>query len=354
LVYQLDTLNQFKWDFPGTNDAVPGSTQPAVRWHQSFGGNGILEFSLDKGATWQLSSSNVNLSQSYFKWMIPDTFATALLRMTINGLHFESDSFVISKNIQLQVGFNCQDSVMVNWNDIPRANQYRLYALTSNFLQPVITQSNTAFIFAKKDIDSKYLTVAPVLQNREGIMAFTINYETQGVACYFKSFLAELALDKAAISFELGSLYQVKKIEIEKDQGNAFVSIQTFVPPLQLSYQSQIGNLHQGINRFRIKITFQNGKTIYSEEELVYFTNNQKFVVYPNPVHVGQSFNILRNNLDDATLILYDSYGRKLQQSFLQDIVNPINTAFLQSGIYFMVIIDKDQKRIFQQKVIVQ
>jgi hypothetical protein len=174
------------------------------------------------------------------------------------------------------------------------------------------------------------------------------------VACYFKSFLAELALDKAAISFELGSLYQVKKIEIEKDQGNAFVSIQTFVPPLQLSYQSQIGNLHQGINRFRIKITFQNGKTIYSEEELVYFTNNQKFVVYPNPVHVGQSFNILRNNLDDATLILYDSYGRKLQQSFLQDIVNPINTAFLQSGIYFMVIIDKDQKRLFQQKVIVQ
>jgi hypothetical protein len=229
-----------------------------------------------------------------------------------------------------------------------------VFALTSDFLHPLIQTNDTSFVFSKRDVNSKYFTVAPEIQSRQGIKAFTINYETQGVGCYFKNFLAELVLDKAAISFELGSLYGMKQIDIEKDSGNSFASVQAFVLPQQLSYQSQIGNLHQGINRFRIKITLQNGKNIYSEEEIVRYTGNNNFVVYPNPVKVGQSFIVLRNNLEDATLVLYDGYGRRIQQVSLQDIVNSINTSFLQRGIYFMVIIDKSQKRTFQQKLIVQ
>jgi len=174
------------------------------------------------------------------------------------------------------------------------------------------------------------------------------------VGCYLKKFLAQLVSDNALLNFELGTLFQVKQIDIEKDNGNSFVSVQTFDHPSQLNFQSQIGNLHQGINRFRIKITLQNGKIIYSEVELIFFTGTHNFIVYPNPVQVGQAFFVLRNNVDDATLVLYDSYGRKMQQVSLQDIVNPINTSFLQRGIYFILVMDNKRQHIFQQKVVVQ
>ena len=354
VVYQLDTLNHFEWDYPRRNDAVVGGTQAALRWHQSFGGNGILEYSLNKGNSWQVITPAVNLTQAFFKWNLPDTFATALLRMTINAQQFVSDTFVISQKIQMRVGSNCEDSILLDWNHVEHADEYQVFVLSSNFLQPLTKTGDTSFVFFKHDANSKYFTVAPIKENREGIKAFTINYETQGIGCYIKSFLAQLLADKASIVFELGTLYQIKQIDIEKDDAYSFTSVQTFDHPSQLSYQTQIGNLHQGVNIFRLKITLQDGRKIYSQEELVYYTGNKDFIVYPNPVLRGQSIIILRNNLDEATMVLYDSYGRKMQQLSLQDILNPVNTTFLQKGIYIIVIFDKNQTRIFQQKVIVQ
>ena len=354
VVYQLDTLNHYEWDFPRRNDPIIAHGVTTLRWHQSFGGNGILESSTDKGNSWQLISSNVNLSRRYFQWNTPDTFSTALLRMTINGQQFISDTFVISQTIELHVGFNCEDSVLLNWNSVPPADQYQLYALTADFLQAVRKTSDTNFLFAKNDFNTKFFSVAPQLKGREGIKAFTINYETQGVGCYLKSFLAQLVSNNALVTIALGTLYQVKQIDIEKDNGASFISVQTFDHPTQLNFQSQLGNLHQGINRFRIRITLQNGKVVYSEEELIFFTGTNNFIVYPNPVQLGRSFFVLHNNVDDATLVLYDSYGRKMQQVSLQDIVNPVNTSLLQRGIYFILVIDSNRQHIFQQKIIVQ
>jgi len=225
VVYQLDTLDRFEWDFPRRNDPVVASGITTLRWHQSFGGSGTLESSTDKGNSWQLISSNVNLSQPYFQWSTPDTFSTALLRMTINGQGFLSDTFVISRAIELHVGFNCEDSVLLNWNPANPADQYQVYALTSNFLQPVRKVSDTSFLFAKSDFNTKYFSVVPQLQGREGIKAFTLNYETQGVGCYLKKFLAQLVSDNALLNFELCTLFQVKQSDIEKDNGNSFVSV---------------------------------------------------------------------------------------------------------------------------------
>src|SRR4030095_6082271 len=139
IVYETDTVDRFEWNFPTRNDPVHAGNMEVARWSESFDVLGNLEFSGNNGTSWQLISSNVNLENKYTRWHVPDSFSNGILKMTVNGKVFTSDTFVISKNIQLKVGFVCEDSVLLHWNKIDRANRYQLYGLTANFLQPVST-----------------------------------------------------------------------------------------------------------------------------------------------------------------------------------------------------------------------
>ena len=353
LAYKFDSINSFRWDYPTKNDPVIAGTQQLARWNSTYSGNGTIEFSSDGGATWQLIGS-AELAKKYFKWQTTDLFQRGILKMTINGNVYVSDTFVISRTIEMKVGFNCPDSVLLSWNKLDKADQYRIYALTSNFLQPVATRSDTFFIFSKADINTKHFTVAPLTQTSEGIKAYTINYETQGVGCYLKEFLVQLNVNKAIISLILGSTYNLKQIEIQKDNGHDFASFQTVSNPNQLAYDFENANLHPGVNRFRAKLTLNNGVVIYSNQEIVYYLANQDFIFYPNPTSTSKGFNVLRRDLEEATLVLYDVYGKKVKQFFLQDIVNSIPTSSLQRGLYFAAVIDKNGKRVTTQKIVVQ
>jgi hypothetical protein len=353
LVYKMDSINSFEWTYPTRNDPVMAGIIGVARWNSTYVGNGIIEFSANGGLSWQLIGSE-QLSKDYFKWQIPDSFHRGILRMTINGNPYLSDTFVISRPIQVKVGFNCADSVLLTWNKIENADQYSIQALSSNFLQPVALRTDTAFIFAKSDINSQHFTVAPLQQTSEGTKGFTIDYETQGVACYLQEFLAQLVSNKASISLILGSTYNLQQIEIQQDKGPVFASFQTIADPNQLSYLIENANLHPGVNKFRAKLTLNSGAVIYSNEEIVYFLPDHDFIFFPNPAPISKGFVVLRKNPDDATLILYDVYGKRVRQFLLQDIVNPISTASLQGGLYFAVVLDGNGKRIATQKIVLQ
>jgi hypothetical protein len=351
LVYQTDSINQFEWDFPKAGNPFLAGTTQALRWHETFGGTGTLEYSTDTGTTWHLISSNVDLDRKYYKWNTPDTFFSGLLRMTAGGRAFVSDTIVFSKRIQLTVGFNCPDSVLLIWSAVKNADSYKVYALTSTFLQPIVSTTDTSLIFLKNAINSKHFTVAPMLRHVEGIKAITTNFETQGVGCYLKNFLATLVSNMGSVSLELGTVFKLKQIEIQKDNGSDFVTIQTINNPSQLAFQFNYP-LHSGVNRFRTKLVLENGVVIYSGTETVYYTGSIDYIVYPNPSSVAKGFTLMRKDVDEATLLLYDLYGRQILQTALLDIINPISTSRLQRGIYLVVIVDQFGQKKFTQKVI--
>ncbi len=354
ITYQADTADVFEWSFPTAHDVVFAGTSEVARWNETFNTNGSLEFSGDEGNTWQTISTNVDLHKKYIHWNVPDSFSSGILRMSINGSKFQTDKFVISRNIQMQVGFNCQDSVLLTWNSINKADHYRVYALTSNFLQPVVIITDTFLLFPKNSLNSKHLTVAPISKSGEGAKAYTINYETQGVACYIKNFLAQLTGDNASLLLDLGTLFQVNQIEAQRADLNNFISFQTINNPTALSFHFDNLALHQGVNKFRVKLTLANGKIVYSGTEIVYFTGNADFVIYPNPAPVANGFSILRKDLEDATLIIYDQYGRKILEFELQDLINPVKTSPLQRGVYFIGIHYKNGTKKHIQRIVLQ
>ena len=353
LVYTIDSINSFEWKYPTKIDPVFSASKSVARWNTTYSGNGMVELSVNGGGSWQLLGT-ADLSAKYFRWQAPDSFTVGILRMTINGNSYLSDTFVVSRQIQMNVGFNCPDSVLLVWNKIEKADQYRVYALTSNFLQPIALRSDTFFIFSKSNVNTKHFTVAPMQGIAEGRRAFTINYETQGVACYLREFLAILDNNKARLSLVLASTYNLNRIEIEKDNGASFSVFQTISNPNQLAYNIENSNLHPGVNKFRARLILNNGTVIFSNEEIVYYLANQDFIFYPNPTPVAKGFNVLRSNLDDATLILYDVYGKKVKQLLLLDLVNPVQTSSLQRGIYIAVVFDKNGKRTRTQKIVLQ
>ena len=354
VVYQINAMDSFEWNFPTPHDHVFAGSLQVARWSETFDLNGRMEFSGNNGSSWELISPGVDLEKKYVRWQVPDSISTGMLRMIINGRSFTSDTFMISKNLQVQVGFNCEDSVLLSWNPVENADRYQVYALQSKFLEPVNLRTDTFFVFSKFSINSKHFTVSPKLAGFEGVKAFTINYETQGVGCYIKQFLVQLNNASANILLELGSLYKLKEIEIQKDSGNNFTRIQTFIDPSQLIFQIENNQLHPGINRFRTKLTLADGTIIYSQEEIIYFLANNEFIVYPNPAKVTSGFNVLRKDLDDATLLLYDLYGRRIMEVAIKDLVNAIPTSTLQRGVYFMAIYDVNGNRKYTGKIVLQ
>jgi len=271
--------------------------------------------------------------------------------MTVGGRTFVTDTIVFSKKIQLNVGFNCPDSVLLMWGEVKNADSYKIYALTSTFLQHIVTTTDTSLVFSKNAINSKHFTVAPMLRQVEGVKAITINFETQGVACYLKNFLATLVANMGAVSLELGTVFKLSQIEIQKDNGSDFVTIQTIKNPSQLTFQFNYP-LHPGVNRFRTKLVLENGMVIYSGTETVYYTGLIDYIVYPNPSQVAKGFTLLRKDVDEATLLLYDLYGRRIMQTALLDVINPISTSSLQRGIYLVVVLDQFGQKKFTQKII--
>lgn len=353
VAYGADTLNTFEWRYPMKKDPVQGGTGVLLRWKAVFNTNppAQLQYSLD-GNTWQNISTNPDLSRNYFRWNVPDTFSTAFLRMTIGGNTYVTDTFVISKLFGTAVGFNCPDSFLFYWNRPKGVDSFRIYKLGSKFLEPVTITTDTFYLGSKATAGSQHFTVAPILNNQDGIKAYTFDYTSQGVECYFKSFLALLSGNLVNLDAELGSLYNVKRITAQKLVGNQFKDLSFIDNPAALQLHFEDAQPHQGVNTYRLALLLADGRIIYSHTEVVFYLNNTDYLIYPNPVRAGSTFKIQQREPEEIRILVYDATGRLIKNGTYSDVVNPVNIAGLQKGLY-VVAIEKEGVRVFRGKVII-
>ena len=109
LSYQFDSTDFFEWQFPTAIDFVTSAQSNAIRW-APISGSGLLEYSIDSGTSWQEIQTNVNLSDGFFRWSVPNIIQKTLLRMSVGANKYVSDTFTISARTITGVGFNCPDS----------------------------------------------------------------------------------------------------------------------------------------------------------------------------------------------------------------------------------------------------
>lgn len=354
IAYQWDTLQHFKWTYPARTDNLTSAAVNTLRWSSQYPGKkGRLEYSITNGVDWRYIDS-VDLDNQQYNFVAPDTFATALARISIDNTIYTSDTFTISSPLPVQVGFNCDDSVSLYWNKTDGVTNYMVYTMGSKYLEPARTVADTFVIFQKTAGSSPYYTIAPVLSAiKQGIKSETINTNFQGVECYTRNFLADLQLNNTvALTLNLSSSFNVKQIHFEKQQPGNWVLIQSLPVDTDNNYTATDNSLSSGINYYRAKIELTNGVFIYTDAVAVYYLANNNFIVFPNPVNRNQPLYILSKDGAGYTAILYDVTGRKVMQQQITDLLQPVSLRRLNRGLYILAIHD-ESKRVFIQKVVV-
>ena len=345
IAWQLDSVDKFEWQFPTMNDFIFPSATNTIRWLSSFStANGILEYSTG-GNTWQPIQTATDLNKGYYNWNVPAVTSAAVLRMTIGSNVFTSDTFTIANRTNVGIGFNCPDSFLVYWNKLPGITNYRAYKLGSKYLEPIIVTADSFMILSKNASPSLHYAVAPIIGSKEGVKSYTINYTTQGVECYFRSFLALLVGNSAQLTVSLGTLYNINKIVLEKFNGTEYVVLQQIANPSSLLLNFTDASLKRGLNVYRVKLELAGGRVIYSSIETVYYFNGSEFIVYPNPASQYSPITVLSDNqFEPATLQVINMQGQKIYEMQLNDVSNQLPVGRLSKGLHLLRISRKDQK----------
>ena len=337
----FDTADYFEWNFPTAKDNIFPTTKSLLRWKSTYlDAIGYLEYSVDKGISWKMISSAVDLHQGFFRWNSPDTNTNALLRVTINSQQHRSDTFSISSKLNLRVGFNCYDSVLLFWNKVPGVDSYRLYGLADKFLQPYIDLRDTQYTIARNSLLFSHFAVASLLSGRPGIKSYAIDYSTQGVGCYVSNLTADLLNDTAAfLHLTIGTGFNVEQISFEKLISSKFTVIKIFQGIFSLDFTFNDLHLSQGENTYRAAIHLKDGRIVYSNPTTVIYLSTFKFIAYPNPLQSHRNITIQFKELHNQIIQLMDASGQVLMS------LKADNTMFRQrldyrAGIYFLRIAD--------------
>ena len=351
--YQWDSINQFEWRFPTASDQLYANSDATLRWESTFtGSTGELYHSLDGGSTWKLISGKVDLSRSYLQWSAPNTFTPVMFRMIVNGQSFVSDESMISSRLVTNVGFNCSDSFSIHWNKVPPVSSYTVYRLGDQYLEPLLSTTDTGVVLKKSNNLSLHYAVAPNVQGKPAIRSYAFNYSTQGVGCYIRNFLVDLANTNVGNVFlGLGTTYNVKDVIIEELSRNGFVPIQAISNPSFLDHRLTDTTLLKGGNSYRARLNLMNGQVIYSQVETIYYLPGINYLVFPNPATT--SFQVVSKDDDNTELILYNATGQKVLTKRITSPVQKISIHQLQKGIYFIVILQKN-KAVYQGNLLVQ
>lgn len=326
------------WVYPFTGLGLKAGEINRIRWQGPSSAQAKLEYKLAGSNEWQLITDKLPAGAQYFDWQAPDVIAQAELRLTSNGITTTSGAFILSKQLKLNVGYNCDDQVMLHWPELPNVSEYQLWQVGSTHPVLLTTTTDTLIILSRSEAQAfpEYVSVAPVVAGITAEGSGAVAFNQLGVACYIKSFMPEKFVAKqAALQLELSSFYKVASLTLERISGNNYQAVQTIAPVTKLNYSLLDPSPALGKNLYRVKITTSEGRSFYSHTEEILFADERFVQIYPNPVPAGQPFYIAIA-ADVAEVQLYDALGKLVYASEEYGMVKEIPTSKLRNGLYII------------------
>lgn len=333
-----ETGGGFDWISP----LQPANVRPAettlLRWQWSGPATPArFEYKVAGAAQWQEISAATELAQHTLAWLVPDLVGRAQVRCVTSAATFVSDTFTIARPLALRVGYACAEEAQVFWAAVPGVMRYQLYRLGSTQLEPIAQTADTTALLDRRQSAAVYYAVAPLVQGEPGERGSTIDFTTQGTACYVRSFLPrELVADTVQFDLVLGSLYRLQAVTLERQTPAGFQAVQTISPVMQLAMVLTDPAPGPGRNLYRVRLQDVAGRAFYSELEEVQFTSPDELVAFPNPVAAGQSLSLLVSEGEQLWVTVYDKLGRRLREVRVTGAIKELDTSGLKPGIYLV------------------
>jgi len=328
-----------EWISPQRAGNVRPAASSTLRWHWSGPATTArLEYRPIGQSPWRIVVSAVGLEQNRLAWAVPDTTALAQLRLVAGSQVFASDTFAIVRAPALQVGYTCPDATLLQWARVPGVTQYQVYQLGAAALLPSVRTADTLFVLDRVQMAAThYYAVAPVLQNKLTEPSGTIDFTTQGTACYFRSFRPrQLVTDAVTFDLEIGSTYRLKSATLERLGASGYEAVRTLAPVRQLAlvFTDQLPG--PGRYQYRIRLETIAGQALYSQVEEVYYVRPGELLVFPNPVAAGGSLSLIAGGQGEVRMTLYDALGRFQRTATANGSINIVNTSGLLPGLYLL------------------
>lgn len=336
LVYEYE--RGMEWLYPIANATLVAGQPNRVAWQGApASGAGRLEYRVAGEKTWHLVTDQLNLSQhTSYTWEAPETAALAQLRLVTAQGEALSSQFMLVPPLALQVGFNCEEQVMLHWPKMPAAEQYQLSYLGSTHLESLLTTFDTLAVLDKRLLANGYVAIAPVIAGMQAQHSRSIAFNASTAGCYITSFLPQqLVMDTVKLDLQLSTLYQLATVTLERMEQGEFRPVQTLSPITQLQHRFIDDRPHKGMNVYRVKVSTAGDRTFYSRPEEVIHTRPDDMQVYPNPVAAGQPFFVAVSG-DKVQVQLYDQLGRLVLETSQTGILKEIRTQGLTRGLYIV------------------
>lgn len=343
LVYASEVADHFQWYFPGEGTAAIAASEALLGWESTFTDmSGRLEYRSTGSADWSVVDSSIDLQKGWFRWFVPDTFSAAQLRICVAGQCFESDTFLIARPLRMKLGFNCPDSVFLYWNSAGPDASYLLSGLGAQYLEPLAILADTFTILQKAQFQQRRFSVTPVGQGGvEGQGSPAPDINTQGVGCYFSSFLAELTADiQTRLRLNIGTTYGIRELTFEKMENGQFAGLNTWNPVETEQFEYTDAFPVKGINRYRARIELDNGPVLFSDTLEVYVLENGMVSVFPNPVAPNNLLRIVSALDSESVFTLCDVWGKTMLEQTISNDLTEIALPGLPYGVYFWSITD--------------
>lgn len=329
----------FEMLYPLKNNPLRANTTNMIRWSWfAPPTDGILEFKFTEEDQWRLISTAVPMKERYYEWTAPDTTGLLQFRFRMGSKSYESDVIALSHPQRLEVGFNCEDEVLFLWQHDPAATGYVLYRLGQKYLEPVTTSTDTFAIINKDGADNNFYSLAPLYSDQTGHRESTIDYNLQGVGCYFKSFLPResIVTDHAIFDAEVGTTYDLTSIALQVYIDGVFESVEILDTGSDLTYVLTDPAMRGDLQTYRLMLTTTDGSVAYSSEVQVLFLRSNQVYVYPNPAPAGANANIIVDEEAPTLISMYDMHGKLVKQFEDFGIIKTISTAGLPKGSYVL------------------
>jgi hypothetical protein len=105
------------------------------------------------------------------------------------------------------------------------------------------------------------------------------------------------------------------------------------------------------VNTYRVKLSFADGRVLYTQPESVNYFTGADFVIYPNPAVTGQPLGLLSKDPDGAIARVFSMDGRKLNEQRLSNTVEMIYLPTAK-GIYLLEITRNGKRELIEKLVL--
>lgn len=351
--YRIDEIDRFEWTFPMAIDKMVADELTYFRWDSNVLNSTDLEININ-GAGWQSVARNLDLNSGRYAWTVPNVLANALLRILVDGQWIQSDEFVISPEIDVNVGFICEDDFLLSWPPVESASAYEVYALQGKEMTLISTQLDTTIELTQSTNGDPYYAVSPVIDSKVGVRSLAYNYTQQGVGCYYRNFLASnIDNEYVQLLLNLSTTYEVKELVIERSVDDInYELVQSIIPASgQLAYEVQDDSPIEGYSYYSATIVLDDNSLISTESISVFFPGGNTLWVAPNPVASGDFITVLSKG-GGRLFQLIDLQGHVVRELVLDVNQEEMDILLLQRGMYIYRMLDKNNK-LSQGKLIV-